>query len=30
MTLKGATAVMLRHFTKFGSFQSPLCSNGWR
>jgi len=30
MTLNGVMALILRHFTKFGSFRGALRKNGWR
>jgi len=29
MTLNGVMALILRHFTEFGSFWNPLRKSGW-
>jgi len=30
MTLNGVIILILRYFTKFGSFRGALCKSGWR
>ena len=30
MTLNNVMAIILRHFTEFGSFRGALCKRGWQ